>query len=125
MGAIEQQVGALLGKAGNNADEALGNGVGAAASRVAASLDGLDGKADGKVFAVLPPANLKATAELGLAGLAVALQLGALPGVGALPWVGGPVVGALRMALAPLLGFEAYLKTLALTAAAAKSGMLS
>ena len=107
--AAERPVGRLLSK--NGLDEKLAEG----AARLAGHLDRLDGVEDGAIGVVkLPKATAKATAELALAGLGVALQLGLLGGgIGALPGVG--LLGA---PLAPLFAFETYLKASAAATAA-------
>lgn len=59
------------------------------------------------------PVDPKAAAEITLAGLGVVLQLGLL---GTMPFG-----AALKVPIAPLLAFEAYLKATAVGAAAAAS----
>jgi len=107
--AAERPVGRLLSK--NGLDEKLAEGT----AQLAGHLDRLDGVEDGAIGVVkLPKATAKATAELALAGLGVALQLGLLGGgIGALPGVG--LLGA---PLAPLFAFETYLKASAAATAA-------
>lgn len=107
--AAERPVERLLSK--TDVDEKIAEG----AAQLVGQLDRLDGVEDGAIGAVkLPKATAKATAELALAGLGVALQLGLLGGgIGALPGI-----GLLRAPLAPIFAFESYLKASAAATAA-------
>lgn len=72
---------------------------------------------DGAINGIKLPVDPKAAAELALAGLGVALQLGLL---GAFP-----AAAVLKAPLAPLLAFEAYLKATAVATAAAASAKVA
>lgn len=78
------------------------------ARKVATGVDNLDGKEDGAVIGVALPVDGKALAETLVAGLGIALQLRVISFGG----LAAPLA-VLKAPLAPLLTFEAYLKTVA------------